>query len=149
MKKLIAVTLAVTMVLGLIAAISLFAKSLTPGGRAVFESDIVDAYIESGDELDKGEFWIREDGSFKVEIEGENLVDGDEYTANLHDVWFGVGLTELGTFTIMDGEGVLTGNLYDMGIDIEDEYISPAVVIEDDGASWQFITGCYAPLPPP
>ena len=148
MKKSIAIGLIVTLVIGLIAAMPVLAKGQPNDCRAVFESDIVDIDTEVGDDLDKGEVWFREDGSFKVEIEGEDLVESEVYTVVLYN-FLDLSETELGTITINeDGEGVLTGNLYDAGIDIEDMDIVPYVVILDDEEQEQFVNGFHAPPEP-
>jgi len=148
MKKSIAIGLIVTLVIGLIAAMPVLAKGQPNDCRAVFESDIVDIDTEVGDDLDKGEVWFREDGSFKVEIQGEDLVESEVYTVVLYN-FLDLSETELGTITINeDGEGVLTGNLYDAGIDIEDMDIVPYVVILDDEEQEQFVNGFHAPPEP-
>jgi len=148
MKKSIAIGLIVTLLIGLITAIPVFAKGQPNGCRAVFESDIIDIDTEVGDDLGKGEVWFREDGSFKVEIEGESLVESEVYTVILYN-FLDFSTTELGTITINeDGEGVLTGNLYDAGIDIEDMDVVPYVVIVDDEEQEQFVNGFHAPPEP-
>ena len=145
MKNSIVIGLIVTLVISLIAAIPVFAQSQPNDCRAVFESDIIDPVVGEGDELDKGEVWVREDGNFKVEIEGATLVEGEVYTViliNLLD-W---SETELGTITINeDGEGILTGDLSSVGIDIEDSSVVPLVIIADDEGRDQFINGFGAP----
>ena len=143
MKKLIAITLAVVLVISLIAAIPVLAKTQPHNCRAVFESDIVALELD-GQELDKGEVWIREDGSYKVEIEGAELVEGDEYTVRLR--YNLVTVVELGTIEINeDGEGMIEGWLSDVAV--EDEVVKlPWVVILDDEDFPQFGSGFYAPL---
>ena len=148
MKKSIAIGLIVTLVIGLITAIPVFAQGQPNDCQALFESDIIDIDPEVGDDLDKGEVWFREDGSFKVEIEGETLVENGVYTVILYN-FLDDSQTELGTMTINeDGEGVLTGNLYDAGIDIEDMDVVPVVVIVDNEEQEQFVNGFHAPSEP-
>ena len=144
MKKSIAITVVVTLVISLLAAIPVFAKSQPNECRAVFESDIIESTV-GDDELDKGEVWFREDGSFKVEIEGESLVEGEEYDVLLWDL-LGEGTYELGTITISeDGDGVLTGYLYDKGV--QDIDIIPVIQIFSE-TDWEFVSGCYVPPAP-
>ena len=76
MKKSITIGLIITLVICLITTIPVFAKGQPNDCRAVFESDIIDIDTEVGDDLDKGDVWFREDGSFKVEIEGGHEVLG-------------------------------------------------------------------------
>ena len=148
MKKSIVIGIVVTLVIGLVAAMPVLAKGQPNDCRAVFESDIVDIDTEAGDALDKGEVWFRDDGSFKVELEGETLVESEVYTVILYN-FLDLSQTELGTITINEeGEGVLTGNLYDEGIDIEDMNVAPFVVIVDDEEQEQFVNGFHAPPEP-
>jgi len=113
MKKLIAITLAVVLVVSAIAVIPVIAKTQPHGVRAVFECDIVPTSMGSTD-MDRGEAWIRTGGQYKVEIEGVAADDGDVYNVELH---YGCGapgsatVVPLNDITIYDGEGMCEGTL--------------------------------------
>jgi len=152
MKKLIAVTLAVVLVISAIAAIPVLAKTQPPGGRAVFESDIVPTFNAElqGLTLEKGEVWIRADGSFKVEIEGVNDVEGTTYDVYLrHGVGRGEANEWLGVLVLdEDGEDILEGNLSSVfGDDMTIR--SPMIRIYDQSGGWkaEFASGFYYELP--
>ena len=68
MKKSIAIGVIVALVIGLIAAIPVFAKSENTGGQKVFEAEIVQAGQTS--RLDYGEVCFRDNGSYQVELQG-------------------------------------------------------------------------------
>lgn len=111
MKKSIAICIIATLVIGLIAAIPVFAKSKPFEERAVFESDIIATRV-SDYEIENGEVWIRVSGNYKVELEG--VTDGDDPIDGTFDVYLTYGAhqgqsTLLGVIVIEDGEGKLGG----------------------------------------
>jgi len=143
MNKSIAVGILVTLVIGLIVAVPLFAKSRPGGVGTVFESDLFAPGPESFD-LEKGEVWIREDGSFKVEVEGitfeGEIVEDDALPVELLDL-LSYNSYNLGDMDIIDGEGMIEGCLYDYGV--PEGNIMPIVVIDE-----AFLSGCYVPSAP-
>ena len=154
MKKSIAIGIIVTVVIGLIAAIPVFAAR--PGGiRAVWESDIVPTHqgVLAGFDLEKSEAYIRLDGSFKVELVGVTGYYAEEGTD--FEVYFrhGVGMAEqdvyLGALILdEDGNAELTLNLFTdvSGINVLDGTIrAPMIRIYDDDLGWKafFASGFY------
>ena len=143
MKKSIALVILVTLVIASIAVVPLFAKSQPGGARAVFQSNLFAPEPESFD-LEKGEVWIREDGSFKVEVEGVTsegeIVEDDTLPVQLLDLLLH-GSYDLGDMDIIDGEGMIEGYLYDYGV--PEGSITPIVVIDE-----AFLSGCYVPSAP-
>ena len=143
MKKSIALGILVTLVIGLIAVVPLFGKSQPGGARAVFQSDLFAPAPESFD-LEKGEVWIREDGSFKVEVEGVTsegeIVEDDTLPVQLVDLLSYISY-DLGDMDIIDGAGMIEGYLYDYGV--PEGSITPIVVIDE-----AFLSGCYVPSAP-
>jgi len=147
MKKSIAIGIIVTLVIGVIAAIPVFAAR--PGGvRAVWESDIVPTHqaILYGLDFGKGEVYIRTNLDFKVEIEGLN----DTPDGTVFDVIFrhGVGKGEqeflLGQLTINGGYGLLEGNLDTLGFSSMDDIVRvPMIRIYDDGWKAIFANGFF------
>jgi hypothetical protein len=150
MKKSIIVGIIVTVVIGLIATVPVFAGR--PGGvRAVWESDIVPTHQATlyGLEFGKGEVYIRSNLDFKVEMEGlDDAPDGTEL-----DVIFrhGVGMGEqefsLGVLTINDGYGLLEGNLGTLGFYSMDNIVRvPMVRIYYEDGKALFANGFELPV---
>jgi len=142
MKRLIAVTLAVVLVVSAIAVIPVIAKTQPHEVRAMFECDIVPTSM-GGTDMEKGEAWIRTDGSYKVEIEGVVADDGTVYNVELH---YGCGapptatVVVLNDITIDDGEGKSEGFLY-----ITDNVRCPRIrIFENGGGPAQFTSGFEA-----
>ena len=144
MKKSITIGIIVTLLIGLIAAIPVFAKSQPAGGRAVFEADMFDNSPAEGCVVAKGEAWIRADGSFKIEIEGDIF-------AGTYYIWLWDPQTDLfiqlDEVTLSEDTDVLlsTGYLHEAGI--YDMNISPILEIFSD-SYFESISGCYAPPAP-
>jgi len=142
MKKLIAVTLAVVLVVSAIAVIPVLAKGQPHGVRAMFECDIVPT--SGGTGMVKGEAWIRTGGEYKVEIEGVDADDDTVYNVELH---YGCGppatatVVVLNSITIYDGEGMCTGTLPG----IMGEVRCPRIRIFEDGRPAQFTSGFETP----
>ncbi|MFC1971770.1 hypothetical protein ACFLV0_07635 [Chloroflexota bacterium] len=111
MKKSIAIVIIVTLVIGLIAALPVFAKGQPHDVRALFEADLVD---QSGNYY--GEVWVR-DGSgatdwIKVEVEGAAA----ETTYDVMVFTWGGSFTDIGDLTTDDeGEGMIELNLLSAG----------------------------------
>jgi len=142
MKKLIAITLAVVLVVSAIAVIPVLAKTQPHGVRAMFECDIVPTSM-GGTDMEKGEAWIRTDGSYKVEIEGVVAGDGTVYNVELH---YGCGgpttVVVLNDITIYDGEGMCTGTLDPIGDDVRCPRIR---IFAASGGPAQFTSGFETP----
>jgi len=142
MKKLIAITLAVVLVVSAIAVIPVIAKTQPHGVRAMFECDIVPTSMGSTD-MEKGEAWIRTGGQYKVEIEGVVAEDGTVYNVELH---YGCGgpttVIVLNDITIYDGEGMCTGNLTGITGDVRCPRIR---VFAASGGPAQFTSGFETP----
>jgi hypothetical protein len=143
-KKSIIIGSIVTLVIGLIAAIPVFAKSQPADCRAVFEADMFDFSPTDGCVVEKGEAWIREDGSFKIEIEGEILAG--TYYIWLYDL-SDYDFIQIDEITLSEDTDVLlsTGYLYDAGI--SDTNIAPVIEIFSD-SYWESMSGCYVPPAP-
>jgi len=145
MKKSIAIGIIVTVVIGLIAAIPVFAAR--PGGvRAVWESDIVPTHQATlyGLEFGKGEVYIRTNLDFKVEIEGlDDVTDGTVFGVIFrHGVGMGEQEFSLGPLTINDGYGLLEGNLDTLGFYSMDNIVRvPMIRIYYDGGKAIFANG--------
>jgi hypothetical protein len=142
MKKLIAVTLAVVLVVSAIAVIPVIAKTQPHGVRAMFECDIVPTSMGDTDMVN-GEAWIRTGGQYKVEIEGVAAEDGTVYNVELH---YGCGgpttVVILNDITIYDGEGMCTGTLPGITGDVRCPRIR---IFEDGGGPAQFTSGFETP----
>ena len=142
-KKSLIVLMTVTLVIAAFGLVGPTSAKQPDGGRALFEADIVPATID-GHLLDKGEVYIREDGSFKVEIEG--AMPDTPYRVFLV---FGAPIAriELLDFddnslaTNEDGEGKLEGDLCP---DIEGSFGNPWIEIYSGDArrgTLQFVSG--------
>ena len=143
MKKSVALGILVTLVIGSIAVVPIFAKSQPNSVRAVFQSDLFAPEPESFG-LEKGEVWIGEDGSFRVEVEGVTsegeIVEDDRLPVQLFDLFTYMSYN-LGDIDIVVGRGMIEGYLYDCGI--PEGNIAPIVVIDE-----AFLSGCYVPSTP-
>jgi hypothetical protein len=146
MKKSIIIGIIVAVVIGSIAAVPIFAAKPN-GERAVFESDIVET-ANHGTPLEKGEVWIRADGSFKVEIEGVDAAPDTVYEVFLrYGFGRGVRVVLLGyIFIDDDGYGELEGYLQWRGIE-EETIRSPMIRINEyeDGRYDEMASGFWVP----
>ncbi|MFC1970934.1 hypothetical protein ACFLV0_03240 [Chloroflexota bacterium] len=105
MRKSIAIGIIVTLVIGLIAAVPVFAKGQPKSVRVLFEADLINT---NGNP--HGEVWVRDNPSntqdwVKVDIEG---AAADEDYDLIVFTWDGMATQNLGTFTT-DDEGEFSG----------------------------------------
>lgn len=143
MKKSVVFGILLILLIGLIAVVPLFAKSQPSGVRTVFQSDLFAPEPESF-ALEKGEVWIGEDGSFKVEVEGVTsdgeIVEDATLPVQLFDIFTYMSYN-LSDMDIVVGRGMVQGYLYDCGI--PEGNIAPIVIIDE-----AFLSGCYVPSAP-
>ena len=142
MNKVIGIILAMVMVITTSAlSLPVLAKTQPGETRAVFEADIFD--IRGGDPLNKGEVYIRTDGSVKVEIEG--AAANERYRVVLICGKCGdTAATVLGMiYTDNNGDFLLTSTLQPK------VYVSPRVSVDKGlGTQAEFVSGFRVPQEP-